>query len=105
MNRESHRPAGERREPESGGRRRDFIRTPFALAAGSLLGGLAATAKADGKCGSLMLAPRYFPLMQFNPQIDLNGKLAVITGASRGNGRAVGRGAGCPGRQRDRHLP
>ncbi|MGH9619561.1 MAG: hypothetical protein ACRD45_07605, partial [Bryobacteraceae bacterium] len=56
----------------------------------SLLGGLAVQAKAVGKRNGLVLAPRYYPLTRFKPQIDLSGKLAVITGASRGNGRAVG---------------
>lgn len=70
------------------------MRTPLALAGSiavpSLLGSLAVQAKADGKYNDLRLAPRYYPLARFKPQIDLSGKLAVITGASRGNGRAVG---------------
>jgi NAD(P)-dependent dehydrogenase (short-subunit alcohol dehydrogenase family) len=37
------------------------------------------------------LAPRYYPLHSFKPEIrDISGKVAVITGASRGLGRAVG---------------
>ncbi|MFT3915507.1 MAG: SDR family NAD(P)-dependent oxidoreductase [Anaeromyxobacteraceae bacterium] len=36
-------------------------------------------------------APRYFPRDGFTPEVDLAGKVAVITGASRGIGLAVGR--------------
>ena len=79
----------------SGQTRRDFIKKPLALAAGSivipsLLGDFVAKAKADGNGSRVTIAPRYYPLNQFRPEIDLTGKLAVITGASRGNGRAVG---------------
>src|SRR4030095_6683262 len=75
--------------------RRNFIKKPLMLAAGSivmpsLLGRLAAAARADGNGNHVTIAPRYFPLNHFRPEIDLTGKLAVITGASRGNGRAVG---------------
>ncbi|MGH9351706.1 MAG: SDR family NAD(P)-dependent oxidoreductase [Terriglobia bacterium] len=78
-----------------GGTRRDFIKKPIALAAGSilvpsLLRGQSGEDRAGRGCSNLMLAPRYYPLTHFDPQIDLSGKLAVITGASRGNGRAVG---------------
>jgi|SRR5882724_663744 len=77
-----------------GGTRRDFIKKPLALAAGSilmpsLLGTRGAEAKTD-KHDDVTIAPRYYPLNHFHPEIDLTGKLAVITGASRGNGRAVG---------------
>ena len=58
-----------------------------AVAAPSLFGG-AAAARASG--GDVALAPKYRPLAGFRPDLDLTGKLAVITGASRGNGRAVG---------------
>jgi hypothetical protein len=75
--------------------RRNFIKKPLMLAAGSivmpsLLGRLAAAARADGNGNHVAIAPRYFPLNHFRPEIDLTGKLAVITGASRGNGRAIG---------------
>lgn len=36
-------------------------------------------------------APKYYPKPGFVPEINLGGKVAVITGASRGIGRAVGR--------------
>jgi NAD(P)-dependent dehydrogenase (short-subunit alcohol dehydrogenase family) len=68
--------------------RRDLLKIPAALAAGSLLGG-ASKARA-ALAGGVVLAPNYYPLANFLPQIDLTGKLAVITGASRGIGRAVG---------------
>lgn len=79
----------------SGITRRGIIKMPLALAAGSiamssLLGSLTGEAKAARKSDDLIVAPRYYPLRRFKPQIDLSGKLAVITGASRGNGRAVG---------------
>jgi NAD(P)-dependent dehydrogenase (short-subunit alcohol dehydrogenase family) len=75
--------------------RRNFIKKPLVLAAGSIvmpsfLGSLLANAKADGHGNDLSIAPRYYPLNHFHPQINLTGKLAVITGASRGNGRAIG---------------
>ena len=74
--------------------RRDFIKMPLALAAGSivvpaLVDSLTVEARAD-KGQGVTIAPRYYPLSHFNPQIDLAGKLAVVTGASRGNGRAIG---------------
>src|SRR5262245_27454234 len=37
----------------------------------------------------LKVDPRYYPLEHFRPDIDLTGKLAVVTGASRGNGLAI----------------
>lgn len=41
--------------------------------------------------GGVTVAPRFYPLSPApQPQVPLDGKLAVITGASRGNGRAVG---------------
>jgi NAD(P)-dependent dehydrogenase (short-subunit alcohol dehydrogenase family) len=74
--------------------RRSFIKKPLVLAAGfavpSFLGSLMANAKVDGNGNHVLIAPRYYPLNHFRPEIDLAGKLAVITGASRGNGRAVG---------------
>jgi NAD(P)-dependent dehydrogenase (short-subunit alcohol dehydrogenase family) len=78
-----------------GGTRRDFIKKPLALAAGSIvvpswLGSLVVNAKADGHGDDLAIAPRFYPLNHFRPAIDVTGKLAVITGASRGNGRAIG---------------
>jgi hypothetical protein len=48
----------------SGGTRRDFIKKPLALAAGSivvpsLLSSLVANAKADGRGNQVTIAPRY----------------------------------------------
>jgi hypothetical protein len=85
----------ERPAKSSGETRRDFIKMPLALAAGSiaatsLFEGLAVDARADKGGDKVTIAPRYYPLNNFRPQINLAGKLAVITGASRGNGRAVG---------------
>jgi NAD(P)-dependent dehydrogenase (short-subunit alcohol dehydrogenase family) len=76
------------------GTRRGFIKRPLALAAGSivlptLLGSLGMNAQASANRDGVKIAPRYYPLNHFNPQIELKGKLAVVTGASRGNGRAI----------------
>src|SRR5258705_12853967 len=80
----------------SGVSRRDLIKTSIALAAGSiaipsLLGNssMVGEAKADTKSCSTTLSPKYYPLTPFTPQIPLHGKLAVITGASRGIGRST----------------
>lgn len=78
----------------SGGTRREFLKSPLALAASSLimpplLAGLAPQAKAEGNSNAVTIAPVYYPLDNFKPEIDLAGKFAVVTGASRGNGRAV----------------
>ena len=75
--------------------RRNFIKKPLMLAAGSIvmpsfLGSFLANGKGNGHGDDLSIAPRYYPLNHFHPQINLTGKLAVITGASRGNGRAIG---------------
>jgi NAD(P)-dependent dehydrogenase (short-subunit alcohol dehydrogenase family) len=61
-----------------------------AIVAPSLLGGAAADGKTKDKSRDVDIAPNYYPLKHFRPEIDLEGKLAVITGASRGIGRAVG---------------
>lgn len=58
------------------------------LAANSLLGGSLADSAAAA--GSVTLDPRFYPLSGFSPEIDLRGKVAVITGASTGIGRAAG---------------
>jgi len=87
---------GDKPPESSGATRRDLIRkSPLALAAGSIalptfLASLAGEAKATVTAGGVKLAPRYYPLESFDPEIDLRGKLAVISGASRGLGRAVG---------------
>jgi 3-oxoacyl-[acyl-carrier protein] reductase len=76
----------------SGLTRRSVIKTSIAgaLASPVLLGAHAAAAPAAFE--NLKVAPVYFPLdpATFTPQVDLHGKLAVVTGASRGNGRAIG---------------
>jgi NAD(P)-dependent dehydrogenase (short-subunit alcohol dehydrogenase family) len=43
------------------------------------------------ECGALRVTPRTLPSPGYAPQIDLKGKVAVITGASRGIGAAVAR--------------
>jgi hypothetical protein len=70
----------------SGATRRDLLRkSPLALAASTivlppLLASLAGQAKADGTADGVKMAAKYYPLETFNPEIDLRGKLAVITG-------------------------
>jgi NAD(P)-dependent dehydrogenase (short-subunit alcohol dehydrogenase family) len=93
--RENHLPGeqGEKPTAEEGLSRRHLFKAPLAIAAASLaapslLEGLVSPAAAGH--GRLKLDPEYYPLRNFKPQISLNGKLAVITGASRGNGRAIG---------------
>src|SRR5262249_59726649 len=44
--------------------------------------------KGDGK-GPPKVDPKYFPRRNSRADISLRNKLAVITGASRGNGRAI----------------
>jgi NAD(P)-dependent dehydrogenase (short-subunit alcohol dehydrogenase family) len=77
--------------PAAGLTRRSLIKTSIAgsLASPLVLGGLAAEAPAA--TDHLGVAPVYFPTdpSTFTP-IDLTNKLAVVTGASRGNGRAIG---------------
>jgi 3-oxoacyl-[acyl-carrier protein] reductase len=80
----------------AGDTRRDLIRkSSLALAAGPIalspfLAGSARKAKAAETENNVKLAPKYYPLESFDPELDLKGKLAVITGASRGLGRAIG---------------
>jgi NAD(P)-dependent dehydrogenase (short-subunit alcohol dehydrogenase family) len=45
---------------------------------------------ASGGQGHPKLDPRYYPVRNFAPEISLEGKLVIVTGASRGNGRAIG---------------
>lgn len=90
----SQRKRGDKAAKSPGGTRRRFLKTP-ALSVGAfvvptLIDSVAGNAKADEKPSKLAIDPVYYPLEHFTPQIDLRGKLAVITGASRGNGRAAG---------------
>jgi NAD(P)-dependent dehydrogenase (short-subunit alcohol dehydrogenase family) len=57
----------------------------YLAAAGQLGGGVAAAASP-----TLTLHPNFYPVANFTPAIDLRGKVAVITGASSGIGRATG---------------
>jgi NAD(P)-dependent dehydrogenase (short-subunit alcohol dehydrogenase family) len=60
------------------------------LLAGSHLVGGSFGADPAVASSAVSLSPRYYPLTNFTPEIDLAGKVAVITGASSGNGRAAG---------------
>lgn len=59
------------------------------LAAGTLLGG--PLAEGAGAAAGPTLHPQFYPLADVTPDIDLSGKVAVITGASSGIGRAAGK--------------
>jgi NAD(P)-dependent dehydrogenase (short-subunit alcohol dehydrogenase family) len=78
-------------QPQPGLTRRRLIASSIA---GSLAAPLLFGERADESAAafdSLRPVPVYFPRSPFTPDIaDLSGKLAVVTGASRGNGRAVG---------------
>src|SRR4051812_13284815 len=86
---------GRYKEGSPGGKgfsRRSVLKAPLALGATYLAGGssllVADQAMADGS-DRARIFPQYFPLRHFEPELSLAGKLAVMTGASRGNGRAV----------------
>ncbi len=68
--------------------RRVFLKAPAAAAACSVLPSLALPVNAATGC-EIMLSPRYYPLESFVPELDISGKVAVVTGASRGIGRAT----------------
>ncbi len=83
----------DRRALRSGLTRRGVLKASAAVVGGSLVG----AKRASGSLPALgtttpanALAPRFYPLPTFVPEIDLAGKVAVITGASRGIGRATG---------------
>lgn len=79
---------------EPGSSRRKFLRTAtVGAAAVAASGSLAAQAGGNGKGKkkgqSVDVAPVYFPRRRFKRDVELFGKLAIITGASRGIGRAT----------------
>jgi NAD(P)-dependent dehydrogenase (short-subunit alcohol dehydrogenase family) len=85
--------SGQQPQPDRGVTRRGLLKGPAALGAGYL----AANALLDGSLAGqaaassgLTVHPQLYPLPQFAPEIDLRGKVAVITGASTGIGRAAG---------------
>lgn len=97
-------------ESERGGlTRRGLLKGQVAVGVGSLatnalLGG--SFAETAGASPGLNLNPQFYPLSSFTPGVDLRGKVAVITGASTGIGRAAGealaaRGAHVIGTSRD----
>jgi NAD(P)-dependent dehydrogenase (short-subunit alcohol dehydrogenase family) len=61
-----------------------------ALAAGTWALSPAVGSARAGKDDRLAVDPRFYPRSGLRPDLDLAGKLAVVTGASRGNGRAIG---------------
>jgi NAD(P)-dependent dehydrogenase (short-subunit alcohol dehydrogenase family) len=70
--------------------RRGLFRQQAALGAGYLATGALLGADRADAATAPALAPRFYPLPDFSPDIDLRGKTAVITGASTGIGRATG---------------
>lgn len=79
---------------ETGLSRREFLKAPATFAAASLIlptaiGNALMSGEAHAEPISAVLNPRYYPLENFVPDLDLSGKVAVITGASRGIGRAT----------------
>lgn len=73
--------------------RRKFLNMPLALAASACAApwlSSASQAHDGNKPNAASIDPNYYPLRRFKPEIKLRGKLAVITGASRGIGRAIG---------------
>jgi short-subunit dehydrogenase involved in D-alanine esterification of teichoic acids len=100
----------------SGITRRNFLKAPAVVAATSIalpsvFGNVFMVDAAKADAGRTILTPSYYPLEGFEPEIDLRGKLAVITGASRGIGRAtaealIALGAEVIGTSRDvAHVP
>lgn len=85
-------PEASRNEGSPGLHRRSVLSAPLAMAglgiALPMTEGVAA--KGAEHAHAPRLAPRYYPLRHHRAQVDLRGKLAVVTGASRGIGRAVG---------------
>lgn len=77
----------------SGMARRNFLRAPAAVAATialpSMFGSVFMADAAKAATGRPILDPEYYPLKDFEPELELHGKVAVITGASRGIGRAT----------------
>src|SRR3954453_13543521 len=74
--------------PTSLSRRRLIQGSLAGSAAAVLLGGHPSEAFAGGAVG---LTPLYYPKPDpFSAEVAIDGKLAVVTGASRGNGRAIG---------------
>lgn len=71
--------------------RRSIFQAPLALGIASVAAGSALVIPGEARANQrVKVEPQYFPLDRFRPEVSLAGKLAVITGASRGNGRAIG---------------
>jgi len=85
--------------------RRSLIKAGGALAAAGV-GSLAVGASAQPPPFQIRTFGKYYPIADFTPEFDLAGKFAVVTGASRGIGRAtaealVARGVTVVGTSRD----
>jgi NAD(P)-dependent dehydrogenase (short-subunit alcohol dehydrogenase family) len=84
---------GEQPNPDRGVTRRGLLRRQAALGAGYLTANVVLDGLLAGQAAAssgLTVHPQLYPLPRFTPEIDLRGKVAVITGASTGIGRAAG---------------
>lgn len=76
--------------------RRDVLRMSAPIGAAATFGiassTVSSTASASGghTPSQEVIRPRFFPRRKLRDQIDLQGKCVVISGASRGIGRAIG---------------
>lgn len=66
-----------------------LVATPVSVALPTLAGALMPLSAFAADDSQLVLTPRFYPLGEFQPEIDLEGRIAVVTGASRGIGRAT----------------
>jgi len=73
------------------GTRRELLKAGGLLAAVGASGATRALAQVEAAPPlQTAVTPKYFPLGEFAPEVSLAGKVAVITGASRGLGLATG---------------
>ena len=73
-----------------GSTRRRLLGAPLAAAAAGVFAPAAfAVPSTNPRAQDVRLAPLYYPLKNVRPEVPLDGMLAVVTGASRGIGRAI----------------